>query len=231
MAHAYLKLKMQTDKTIAENLEKALIQLKEEMTQTVKNVQSGAERASWYGSCLFDDYKDVCNQLRNEDSRMLSAVRQVYQRDDVVLDMVELYFRKVIYKISPQGQKNILFLITEKLAKHASDKASKLSLSYLIAKIITESHEFNDSHIKIINKTSLVAVNVLSFYGKMQNAAMSARRLRFQDPDYYWSLHNEKLEMLYYIIEPNMSKIIQLINSGSSNEEEITFLLNEIISL
>lgn len=91
---SYLKLKLQADRNIALNLEKALVQLQEEIRTTGTVVVSGLERASWYGSCLFDDYKDVCKRLTKEDVRMFAALPQVFSRHDVILDMVEIYFRK-----------------------------------------------------------------------------------------------------------------------------------------
>ncbi|HCR3021526.1 hypothetical protein [Serratia marcescens] len=227
---SYLKLKMQADRAIALSIERSLVQLKKDTTSTVQSVRSGAERASWYGSCLFDDYKDVCKQLRQEDTRMLLSIRQVYQRKDVVLDMVEIYFKIKLSRISVPGQHNIIRTISEKLASHASDKFSKLSIAYTIAKLITESHDFKASHINIINKSSLVAVSVLSFYGKMQTAALSARKLQFSDPNYYSALYKENLELLYFMIEPEMNKIIYLTNSGASDEEEIIFLMNKILT-
>ncbi|QTF07783.1 hypothetical protein HC231_07420 [Brenneria izadpanahii] len=226
---SYLKLKMQADRTIALNIEKALIQIKKDTINTAHNVSAGAQRVSWYSSCLFDDYKDVCKTLRQEDTRMLLAVRQVYQRSDVILDMVEIYFKMKLRRISEAGQHKIMLTITEKLANHASSKFAKLSVASIIAKLITESHDFKTSHISIINKSSLVAVNVLSFYGKMQNAALSARRLEFADPSYYFGLYKENLELLYFMIEQEMSKIIYLTSAGSSSEEEIIFLINKIL--
>ncbi|MBH2758659.1 hypothetical protein [Serratia ureilytica] len=227
---SYLKLKMQADRAIALSIEKSLVQIKKDTSSTVQSVRSGAERASWYGSCLFDDYKDVCKQLRQEDTRMLLSIRQVYQRKDVVLDMVEIYFNIKLSRISGPGQHKIMQTITEKLANHASEKFSKLSVAYTLAKLITESHDFKESHINIINKSSLVAVSVLSFYGKMQTAALSARKLQFSDPNYYSALYKENLELLYFMIEPEMKKIIYLTNSGSNNEEEIIFLMNKILT-
>ncbi|RLM13247.1 hypothetical protein BIY31_01135 [Gibbsiella quercinecans] len=220
---------MQADRTITLNIEKALIQIKQDVLSTAHSVSAGAQRVSWYGSCLFDDYKDVCKTLRQEDTRMLLAVRQVYQRSDVVLDMVEIYVKMKLRRISETGQHNIMLTIAEKLAHHASSKFSKLSIAAIIAKLITESHDFKTSHISIINKSSLVAVNVLSFYGKMQKAALSARRLEFTDPSYYFELYKENLELLYFMIEPEMSKIIYLTRSGSSNEDEIIFLINKML--
>lgn len=64
----------------------------------------------------------------------------------------------------------------------------------------------------------------------MQTAALSARKLQFSDPNYYSALYKENLELLYFMIEPEMKKILYLTNSGSNNEEEIIFLMNKILT-
>ncbi|MFP9227557.1 hypothetical protein [Pectobacterium cacticida] len=229
MTIAYLKQKMQADRIIALKIENALVEINQDIKETADTLYSGIERASWYGSCLSDDYKDVCRQLRSEDYRMLIAVRQVYLRDDVVLDMVEIFFKKKLMKISEEKQGNILKEISKKIAEHASVKFSKLSLDYVIAKIARTSGSFNDSHTKIINKGSLAVVQVGSFYGKMQKAAMAVRRLKNIAPEYYWELYNERIELLYFLIEPEMSKIIYMTNSGYYNEEDVIYLVNQVL--
>lgn len=229
MTIAYLKQKMQADRIIALKVENALVEIKQDLRETADTLYSGVERVSWYGSCLFDDYKDVCRQLRKEDYRMLIAVKQVYLRDDVVFDMVEIFFKKKLIRISEEKQNIILQEVAKKIAEHASIKFIKLSLAYVIAKIVRTSRDFNDSHTKIINKGSLAVVQVGSFYGKMQKAAMAARRLKNIEPEYYWELYNEKIESLYFLIEPEMSKIIYMTNSGYYNEDDVIYLLNQVL--
>ena len=64
----------------------------------------------------------------------------------------------------------------------------------------------------------------------MQTAALSARKLQFSEPNYYSALYKENLELLYFMIEPEMNRIIYLTNSGTSDEEEIIFLMNKILT-
>ncbi|MBN3129217.1 hypothetical protein H4F63_17505 [Pectobacterium brasiliense] len=63
----------------------------------------------------------------------------------------------------------------------------------------------------------------------MQKAAMAARRLKNIEPEYYWELYNEKIESLYFLIEPEMSKIIYMTNSGYYNEDDVIYLLNQVL--
>lgn len=171
----------------------------------------------------------MCKQLTQEDYRMVAALREVYRRHDVVLDMVSIYFRKKIDKINEKGHRKIIDAILEKGINYASDKTGKTALALAVARLITASYRFSQSHTSIINKTSLRIVSVLSFYGKIQTASLAARRLRITEPDYYFALYQQNLELLYFLIEPEMSKIIAMTRSGSDNEDEIIYLLNEML--
>ena len=62
-------------------------------------------------------------------------------------------------------------------------------------------------------------VQLTTFYSKAEVAAQAARKLKFQDAEYYQALYQEKLEMLYFLIEPQMSKVIYEFQSGGNNEE------------
>jgi len=73
-------------------------------------------------------------------------------------------------------------------------------------------------------------VNAITLlYAKAQVAASAANRLKFQDPLYYQALCKENIEMLYFLIEPQMSEIIYQVNSGDNNEEKIAGALYEIL--
>ena len=78
-------------------------------------------------------------------------------------------------------------------------------------------------------KTVGSIVGAASFYGKVQISAMAARRLKATQPKYYWDLYNNDMEMLYHLIEVPMSNILYLIDSGSTDEEEIIFMVNELV--
>ncbi|WP_260805105.1 hypothetical protein [Pantoea eucalypti] len=227
---SYLKLKLQAERTMALNFEKVLTELHQTMLDTGRSVLSGAQRASGYGSCFFDDYKDVCNQLRQEDLRYLKQLRMLFTRQDIVLEMVEIYFRKKLSRIGDSGIQNIQRLLAEKASDFASGKFSKLAIAQIIALVITQSQDFRQSHIKVINATSSYAVTAFKFYGKFEIATKAARKLRFDDAEYYFDLYNSNLEMFYYLIEPEMAKIIFLKNSGSTSEDQILNLINKILT-
>jgi len=116
-----------------------------------------------------------------------------------------------------------------KAAEHASAKASKLALSFTLANLIINSRDFKQNHIRLVNSFSTWFVNGATLYSKAQVAASAANRLKFQDPQYYQALYKENIEMLYFLIEPQMSEIIYQVNSGDNNEQVIGDALYEIL--
>lgn len=114
-------------------------------------------------------------------------------------------------------------------AYEAADRSSKLAISLIIAKLIVSSADFQESYIKKVNEMSTWFVKATALYAKAQMAALAANKLKFQDAEYYQLLYREKLEMLYFLIEPQMSKIIHEVESGRNNEEVIGDALYEIL--
>lgn len=156
----------------------------------------------------------------------------MYKRDDVVLDMVELYFRKTLKRLGDEKSFNLISYIKKKIgdkAHDATDKASKLAISFTIAKLIISSGDFQKTHIRIINSVASWFVKGATIYSKAQIAALAANKLKFQDAEYYQILYKERIEMLYFLIEPHMSKVIYQVESGCNNEEIIGDALYEML--
>lgn len=63
-----------------------------------------------------------------------------------------------------------------------------------------------DAVIDQVNRMQLGAVTIVSYYGYVQESADTADRLRARNPRYYYELYAEKLEMLYFIVEPVISR-------------------------
>ncbi|MGV7093416.1 hypothetical protein [Siccibacter turicensis] len=230
---AYLKFKLDSDKKLSTLLTRSAKSLGQGLYDMTNEAMAGAERASWYLSCLVPGQSDICSELRHEDLRWIRSMVKAKSKNDVIFDMVELYFKRKIANITPAVEKSLLLKITEKLSALAANKASdtlnKKTLAYFLTVMILSSYDFKEALSKTIIKTVGSLVGAASFYGKVQISAMAARRLKAIHPKYYWDLYNNDIEMLYYLIEDPMSKIMYIIDSGSTDEEEITFLVNELV--
>ncbi|WP_431138525.1 hypothetical protein [Enterobacter mori] len=234
MAQNYLQLKMQSNKQLAIALTNSLRDMHEDHIATLEKVKQGTQRLVSYGACLMPDeyYRNACRDTWREDKRLVLALGEIYNRNDVTLDMVEIYFRKTLNRLGEQKSKDLITNIHNllgKAAEHASAKASKLALSFTLANLIINSRDFKQNHIKLVNSFSTWFVNGATLYSKAQVAASAANRLKFQDPQYYQALYKENIEMLYFLIEPQMSEIIYQVNSGDNNAQVIGDALYEIL--
>ncbi|WP_089527867.1 hypothetical protein [Pantoea ananatis] len=234
MAQGYAKMRLQSDRNIALALTKALREVQTTNLGTIENVKLGTQRMINYGSCLIPDdyYRNTCRELINEDKRLVLSLSEIYNRNDYALDMIEVYFRKTLKRLGEQKSLNLVSFLKKELGDKAyeySEKASKLALSFTIAKLIVDSGKFQESQVRMISSLSSFFVNGAVLYSKAQIAALAANRLKFQDPVYYQDLHQENLEMLYFLIEPQMSKIIYQVNSGGNNEEIIGDALYKLL--
>lgn len=98
MADGYAKRKLQSERNLALALTKALREIQATNMSTIENLKLGTQRLINYGSCLIPDdyYRNACRELINEDRRLTLALAEIYNRNDVALDMVEIYFRKTL---------------------------------------------------------------------------------------------------------------------------------------
>lgn len=234
MAEGYAKTKLQSERNIALALTKALREIHATNMQTIESVKLGAERIINHGSCVIPDdyYRDACRELINEDRRLVLSLAEIYNRNDVALDMVEIYFRKTLKRLGEQKSLSLRDYLIKAVGDKAyeyAEKASKLALSLTIAKLILSSGEFQASHMRMVSSLSSMFINGAVVYSKAQIASMAANKLKFQDAAYYQALYKENLEMLYFLIEPQMSKIIYQIESGGNNEEIIGDALYELL--
>lgn len=234
MADGYAKMKLQSERNLALALTKALREIQATNMSAIENLKLGTQRIINYGSCLIPDdyYRNTCRELINEDRRLTLALAEIYNRNDVDLDMVEIYFQKTLKRLGEQKSNNLAAFLKKELGDKAyeyAEKSSKLALSLTIAKLIISSGDFHESHIRMVNSLSSMYVNGAIIYSKAQVAALAANKLKFQDPAYYQALYQQNLEMLYFLIEPQMTKIIYQIESGGNNEEIIGDALYELL--
>lgn len=222
----YLKSKMEADRVIASQLESMTKKLKDNTISLTTNLYSGIERTSWYSSCLFEKYNDVCEELKFEDRRMFFSIVEVYKREDVILDMVKAYVDILMKNFDEHKQLMIAKSVLGTKSEIIINRAIKESIAYLLAKSITSSFGFGAIVRKKINTYSLHGITITAFYGKVQKAAMSARHLRDINPPLYWSLYSMKIEMLYFLIEPVLPAYMLI---AQNNEIEVINFINGII--
>lgn len=237
ISHALI-MKIRSDRMAAIKLYKAMSGVEGETRNTLKNIASGAERLSWYTSCLMLSYQDVCRELASEDSRLVKAIWNALKRSDVIKDMLIIYLSYELLKMRRDEEKNKsstsdkILKINSRVGKILSDYANKKLATEVVAStlstMVINSLNFKTIAFSGINRYSIWVVRVANVYGYAQTASDSARKLKYWHPDYYNLLYKSEMEMLYFIIEPGIQKAIQN-SAGREGMERLIRIMDCLI--
>lgn len=230
-ASDYLKLKFKADKALGLVLEKGIKATATGAYNTLNDVYYGIERASWYSSCIFEKYQDICQELGHEDIRMIKAIKQLFKHADIIAFMLELYvnYKIIQYKKEPEkSTRSMTENMTGVAGSLATGRATNKIFSHSIAEAVAYSVKTTAAVKSQTGNIGMVWFTAAQMYGRNQKAAMAARRLRMYDPGYYNILYKADIEMLYIFIEPIISAIIKEIKSAVAlSTEDILKIVRE----
>ncbi|CDH24098.1 hypothetical protein [Xenorhabdus bovienii] len=207
------------------------IELGEEVVETIG---LGMRRTLWRTSYFFDDYKDVYERIIEEDQRMALNLNNLKNKEsrNFIFKIIETYVEEIFKKNEEREKERIYGLILKFSSKVAVGKSIKLSVSYVIAEAIYF-NVIKSAIVKSIAKRFMSGfLNLAQVYGYYEKSSMAANRLKIQSPQLYWALYFKKLEMLYFIVEPELEKGLYLIdgfNKKQINDEEVARVLAEMI--
>ncbi|WMY76179.1 hypothetical protein RHD99_09720 [Buttiauxella selenatireducens] len=229
-ASDYLRMKFQSDRHLAEVVQRGFVTVVESMPGVVTDIYSGFERVSWYSSCLIPKYNEVCRELKDEEIRTFFSIQSIFEYHDVIAHMIFLYLKSVsddIREGSENGSARKLIRNMTGLVAHmkiaggtryafATAASVAMSRSGFMSKIVVE-------RLSAKMPTVIFAIQI---FGIQQNCALAARHLKTISPGYYEILYDEKLEMLYYFVEPILNEMIQRVKSRDFlNLDELTDFL------
>ncbi|WP_168395626.1 hypothetical protein [Erwinia amylovora] len=222
-----VKFKLETDRSAAVALDRAVNGVTQSSGITLEDVRSGVERASWYSSCLFDKYKDVCKELSTEDQRFIKCTYEVYKRKDIIADIMRMYIEDELKYVSDSQIKSLDVKLTKYLANYRSSRLTKMAIANTLSIIVVNSFGFKNEVMVQLNRYSFVIVTAASLYGKVQTAALAARKLRTISPQLYNTLYVNNMEMLYFLVSEKIDKA--LINStGLRGEDRIVSIMKTL---
>lgn len=205
---------MQANRILALKLEEALTGVKENVIANLKQMGDGLTRATYYTACFTENYQDVCANLKHEDVRFIAGLIQLIKDRNVVFEMIRLYIE--IYFKNKQ-EESVQHIIRKLVSAGVCLSSSGLTNRLLITAVATavyQSYHFSSLVNARINRaksivlkgsvtTAAVALNV---YGIVQAAADSADNLKKLNAFYYSVLYERNLEMMYFLIEPVITK-------------------------
>lgn len=227
--YSMVQFKLQTDRSAAVALDRAVNGVRQGSGGTLEDVRSGVERASWYSSCLFDKYKDVCTELSTEDQRFIKCIYEVYKRKNIIADMMKMYLEEELKYVSDSQIKSLDAKLTKNLANYRSGLLTKMAIANALSVITVNSFSFKNEIMTQLNRYSFALVTAASLYGKVQMAALAARKLKSVSPHLYNVLYKNNMEMLYFIVSGKIDKA--LINSmGLRGEDRIISIMKTLSS-
>ncbi|WEF26600.1 hypothetical protein PYR66_14845 [Klebsiella aerogenes] len=211
--------KIQADNLLAVRLEKALGGVKDSILDQARRMQLGVRRLTYYSSCFTDNYRDVCTAQKTEDVRFMEGLTQLVKQHNIVTRMFKIYVNQLLQGLTPERIRHIQKILIGKGATIASGSMTNQALAYAIVAAVSYSFGIRVGANTKLAKIGAAAVTIVSYYGYVQEAADSANRLKSRHPRYYYALYAEKLEMLYFIIEPVISRTeLSLLPPTSDND-------------
>ncbi|WP_244153021.1 hypothetical protein [Kosakonia oryziphila] len=198
--------KIQADKYLALRLEEALAGVRDEMLEQGKNLQAGATRAIYYTSCFTQNYQDVCAKQKKEDIRFMLAIVKLVREHDVIQRMIRIYIDMLLQNLTPDRIRHIQQELVKQGATFASGSVTNQSLSAAITMTICYSFSLSVTVERALLRHGTKGVMIVGMYGYVQDAAKAADRLKQVNWMYYRALYAETLEMLYFLVEPVISR-------------------------
>jgi hypothetical protein len=220
--------KLDADRYMAGVLDRSLVGVQQQAVQQAKLIYSGVERLSWYSSCFFDNYQDVCTRLKQEDKRFLKALVVLVKHNDTIREMLEIYINYMFENLSDQRIRNITLTLSKTGAGFTTATLTKFTISYAIASLAASSLSMQVSISSALTKWSTRGVAVAGVYGYVQEASQAVERLRHTNPRYYKDLYGRDLEMLYFLIEPVINKV-NVFNQYQKSDNDIVSDILRII--
>ena len=224
--NAIILKQLEAEKYLAVLLEKSINEAGREALKQVQLITTGFKRLTWYSSCLFDNYQDVCSKLKNEDLRFLKALVQLAKRHDVIGDMIEIFVNDFVSGLSDESINTIERIIAKSGAHFSSTSVTNRSFGYAISSAICFSIEMKFSIESTLSKYSIRGAAVFGAYGYVQFAAEAAERLKKLSLTSYYALYTIELEMLYFIIEPIVNSLDVRFKHMLTDEEIANTLLS-----
>jgi len=222
-----LKFRMENDRKAAIALNRAVNGVAQNNRSVLGDVHSGLERASWYGSCFFDSYADVCAQLKTEDKRFLKNIFEIYKRKDIIADIIRMYLEEELKFINNNKIGSLNAALAKSLSNYYGGMSTKVSMANALSIIVVNSFNFKSEVMAQINKYALLVVTLASLYGKIQAASMAARNLRILSSTLYTTLYNNNMEMLYFLVSDKINKAL-IKSMGLRGEERIVSIMKSL---
>lgn len=236
--------KLEAENYLALVLEKGFKEVGREALKQGELIYNGVERLSWYSSCLTENYQDVCEKIRKEDVRFIRSILKIIPtfhfklphigfefgekknnysdvqvKDNVIKYMLKIFTEDVFSEIHYERRLNLNRILTKLSADYATVNFTNRSIAYSIASAIYMSAGLRATLESTLTSISRKSTTVLGGYGYVKIAIDAADRLKLINPILYTKFYNTEVEMLYFLIEPVVTKIDRKFRHALTDEQ------------
>ncbi|ABS48351.1 MULTISPECIES: hypothetical protein [Yersinia pseudotuberculosis complex] len=217
---------------------------------TVENLELGAGRAFMTVSpeiipelTMYPQYNEIIKKYLSanrelilvENKRMVMAILTIVNNTDTLSKLIKITIDVAFTQIPQESQEKIIAAFPDfvmsygsmQIAKQATKMATMIALTEVISSIIVNKISLDPDVLrktKTITSASLIAIQI---YAIVEKASRSARKLRRENSIVYNKLYQEKIEMLYFLIEKKVGVLMDSIKRKSTDEiiQALKFIL------
>lgn len=219
---------LQSNKILALKLDHAVAGVKMAVTNQIETIGAGATRALYYTSCFTDEYQDVCKRQRTEDVRFSYGVAQLLQNVDIIYEMFKIYFEEIFKNKTSEQLEHIKKMLMKANVHIAASTLTGHGFALAVTTSVALGMSLNLEMNVLTGQVAGGAITILGIYGIVQKAADSARRLHYIQPHYYAALYANKLEMMYFLIEPLFERARVFRMQHSANNDIVDMITRMI---
>ncbi|MGY5366809.1 hypothetical protein ACXGQP_05530 [Enterobacter oligotrophicus] len=196
---------LEAERYLSLQLEKALSGVKENVVAQAKQIGQGVRRLTWYVSCFMDNYQDVCATLKEDEVRFVLGIAEIIKERNVIYTLLKIYVETLLRNRSQSSIENIHRILLS-MGVHISiirltNKAFVSAITLVVMRNVNIA-----SFVGVTRNLSNLVLFGLSYEGLVHKAAECAANLKYFNPYYYQALYQYNLEMMYFLIEPAITK-------------------------
>ncbi len=183
---------IEAERILAMKFDEAFAGVKKNVIDTLNQMGNGITRASYYTSCLMDNYQDVCSKLKQEDTRFIAGLAQLVKSRDIIFQMIKIYIETYFQNKKEEKAQYILKKLVGAGVYISSSGLTNRILIMAVATMICQTSRFNTVVYGRINRARSLVLKgsvtatavVLNVYGLIQDAANSADNLKMHNSFY-----------------------------------------------
>ncbi|MBS9424297.1 hypothetical protein [Photorhabdus caribbeanensis] len=152
------------------------------------------------------------------------------RRKEFHKQIAEIFTEELLKEKNDEARERIYIKLLKVSSDFSASRATKFAISISVAEMIYQSLIRNVVIKNIARKFINAGLVAFQSYGYVENAAVSSNKLKRECPPFYWALYSKELEMLYFIVEPMLSRGVSLIGKQCS-EDDIVHAIADIINI